>query len=33
MLKRIVDAILSLQKVKKVKVEVEKFQPPIDFNI
>ena len=28
--KRIVDAILSLQKVKKVKVEVEKFQPPID---
>jgi len=28
--KRIVDAILLLQKVKKVKVEVEKIQPPID---
>lgn len=28
--KRIVDAILSLHKVKKVKVEVEKIQPPID---
>ena len=28
--KRIVDAILSLQKVQKVKVEVEKKQPPID---
>ena len=28
--KRIVDAILPLYKVKKVKVEVEKIQPPID---
>lgn len=28
--KRIVDAILSLNKVKKVKVEVEKVLPPID---
>ena len=28
--KRIADAILLLQKVKKVKVEVEKIQPPID---
>ena len=28
--KRIVDAILLLQKVQKVKVEVEKIQPPID---
>ena len=28
--KRIVDAILLLHKVKKVKVEVEKIQPPID---
>ena len=28
--KRIVDAILSLKKVKKVKVEVEKNGPPID---
>ena len=28
--KRIVDAILSLNKVQKVKVEVEKIQPPID---
>ena len=28
--KRIVDAILSLQQVQKVKVEVEKIQPPID---
>ena len=28
--KRIVDAILHLHKVKKVKVEVEKIQPPID---
>ena len=28
--KRIVDAILPLQKVHKVKVEVEKIQPPID---
>ena len=28
--KRIVDAILPLQKVQKVKVEVEKIQPPID---
>jgi 7,8-dihydroneopterin aldolase/epimerase/oxygenase len=28
--KRIVDAILPLDKVKKVKVEVEKIQPPID---
>ncbi len=27
--KRIVDAILSLKKVKKVKVEVEKIAPPI----
>jgi len=28
--KRIVDAILPLHKVKKVEVEVEKIQPPID---
>ena len=28
--KRIVDAILLLHKVQKVKVEVEKIQPPID---
>ena len=28
--KRIVDAILPLNKVQKVKVEVEKTQPPID---
>ena len=28
--KRIVDAILSLNKVQKVKVEVEKTQPPIN---
>jgi len=28
--KRIVDSILTLQKVKKVKIEVEKAQPPID---
>ena len=28
--KRIVDAILPLCKVQKVKVEVEKIQPPID---
>ena len=28
--KRIVDAILPLNKVNKVKVEVEKVQPPID---
>ena len=28
--RRIVDAILPLHKVKKVKVEVEKIQPPID---
>ena len=28
--KRIVDAILPLYKVQKVKVEVEKIQPPID---
>ena len=28
--KRIVDAILPLDKVQKVKVEVEKIQPPID---
>ena len=28
--KRIVDAILTLRKVHKVKVEVEKIQPPID---
>ena len=28
--KRIVDAILPLNKVQKVKVEVEKIQPPID---
>lgn len=28
--KRIVDAILSLNKVQKVTVEVEKEQPPID---
>ena len=28
--KRIVDAILLLQKVQKVKVEVQKIQPPIN---
>lgn len=28
--KRIVDAILSINRVQKVKVEVEKIQPPID---
>jgi len=28
--KRIVDSILSFKKTKKVKVEVEKVQPPID---
>ncbi len=28
--KRIVDAIISLNKVLKVKVEVEKIKPPID---
>ena len=28
--KRIVDAILLLNKVEKIKVEVEKIQPPID---
>jgi len=28
--KRIVDSILPLNKVQKVKVEVEKIQPPID---
>ena len=28
--RRIVDAILPLHKVQKVKVEVEKIQPPID---
>jgi dihydroneopterin aldolase len=28
--KRIVDAILPLYKVKKVKVEIEKIQPPIN---
>ena len=28
--KRIVDAILTLNKAQKVKVEVEKIQPPID---
>ena len=28
--KRIVDAVLSLNKVQKVKVEVEKSQPPIN---
>ena len=28
--KRIVDAILSLDKVQKVKVEIEKVKPPID---
>ena len=28
--KRIVDAILTLHKVQKVTVEVEKIQPPID---
>ena len=28
--KRIVDAILPLYKVQKVKVEIEKIQPPID---
>jgi len=30
--RRIVDAILSIKKVKKVKVEVEKKEPPIDAN-
>ena len=30
--KRIVDAILPLNKVEKVKVEVEKIQPPIDVS-
>ena len=30
--KRIVDAILLFKKVTKVKVEVEKIQPPIDAN-
>ena len=28
--KRIVDAILPLNKVQKVKVEIEKIEPPID---
>ena len=28
--KRIVDSILTLQKAQKVKIEVEKAQPPID---
>jgi dihydroneopterin aldolase len=28
--KRIVDAVLSLKKVQKVKVEVEKVLPPIN---
>ena len=28
--KRILDAILKLNKVKNAKVEVEKIQPPID---
>lgn len=28
--KRVVDAILALKKVQKVKVEVEKIAPPID---
>ena len=28
--KRIIEAILTLNKVQKVKVEVEKIQPPID---
>ena len=28
--KRIVDAILKLNKVKKVKVELEKISPPVD---
>jgi dihydroneopterin aldolase len=28
--RRIIDAILPLHKVKKVKVEVEKIRPPID---
>ena len=28
--KRIIDAILPLNKVQKVKVEVEKIEPPID---
>jgi len=28
--KRIIDAILPLEKVQKVKVEIEKIQPPID---
>jgi dihydroneopterin aldolase len=30
--KRIADAILPLHKVQKVKVEVEKINPPIDAN-
>tara|TARA_B100000676_G_C17874609_1_gene730509 strand:- start:434 stop:787 length:354 start_codon:yes stop_codon:yes gene_type:complete len=30
--KRIVNAILRLQKVQKVKIEVEKVSPPIDAN-
>ena len=30
--KRILDIILSLEKVQKAKVEVEKSQPPIDAN-
>ena len=30
--KRIVDAILQLQKVQKVKVEVQKIKPPINAN-
>ena len=30
--KRIVDAILLIDNVQKVKVEVEKIQPPIDAN-
>ena len=30
--KRILEAILKMNKVKKVKVEVEKVQPPIDAN-
>ena len=30
--KRIVEAILLLNRVQKVKVEVEKIQPPIDAN-
>ena len=28
--RRIADAILPLKKVQKVKVEIEKIQPPID---